>query len=84
MTIKDTYRLQRMDRFIDTLGDAKYFTTSNAYSGYWNMKLRKKDKQKTAFVFHAGTFQCFRMPFGLTDIAVCFQRSVDLIMTIYK
>lgn len=34
MNMKDKYTLPRMDEFIDTLGDAQYFTTLEAYSGY--------------------------------------------------
>ena len=81
MTVKDTYPLPRMDECIDTLGEAQYFTTLDAYSGYWQMKIRKQDRPKTAFVCHAGTFQFVRMPFGLTNAPACFQRAHDLILT---
>jgi len=84
MTQKDTYPLPRMDECIDTLGEAEYFTTLDAYSGYWEMKIRPQDRHKTAFVCHAGTFQCTRMPFGLTNAPACFQRALDLILTKYK
>lgn len=69
---------------IDTLGDAQYFTTLGAYSGYSQMNIRKQDRQKTALVCHYGTFQCIRMPFGLTNAPVCFQRAPDLSLTKYK
>ena len=84
MTVKDTYPLPRMDECIDSLGDAQYFTTLDAYSGYWQMRIRKQDRPKTAFVCHAGTFQCTRMPFGLTNAPACFQRALDLVLTKYK
>ena len=84
MTVKDTYPLPRMDECIDTLGEAQYFTTLDAYSGYWQMKIRKEDRYKTAFVCHEGTFQCKRMPFGLTNAPACFQRALDLILTKFK
>lgn len=57
MTIQDRYFLPRIDECIVKLGDVEYFTTLDAYSGYWNMNIRKDDLPETAFVFHSGTFQ---------------------------
>ena len=84
MTTKDTYPLPRMDEYIVSLGDAQYFTTLDAYSGYWQVRVREEDRHKAAFVCHAGTFQCTRMPFGLTNGPDRFQRSMDQIFTRYK
>lgn len=33
MNVKDTYPFPRMDEFIDTIGEAKYLTSFDAYSG---------------------------------------------------
>ncbi len=84
MTVKDSYPIPRMDECIDTLGEARVFSTLDAYSGYWQMNVAKKDRPKTAFVCHSGTFQCKRMPFGLTNAPATFQRALDLILTKYK
>ena len=35
MIVKDTYPIPRMDECIDSLGEAQYFTTLDANSGYW-------------------------------------------------
>ena len=84
MTVKDTYPLPRMDECIDSLGESEYFTTLDAFAGYWQINLRKRDRHKTAFVCHAGTYQYKRMPFGLTNAPACFQRALDMILTKYK
>ena len=84
MTVKDTYPLPRMDECIDSLGESEYFTTIDAFAGYWQINLRKRDRHKTAFVCHAGTYEYKRMPFGLTNAPACFQRALDMILTKYK
>lgn len=46
MTFKETYTLQNMDECIDTVGDAKYLTTFEPYSGYSPIKMLKKKGRK--------------------------------------
>ena len=73
-----------MDECIDSLGYSKIFTTLDAFSGYWQMKVAKEDRHKTAFTCHAGTYQCVRMPFGLTNAPATFQRGLDIVLTKFK
>ena len=84
MTIRDSYPLPRMDDCIDSLGSATIFTTLDAYSGYWQLAIKKEDRHKTAFVTHNGVYQCNRMPFGLTNAPASFQRALDMILTKFK
>ena len=84
LTVKDSSPNPRMDECIDTLGDATIFTTLNAYSGYWQMNVAKEDRDNTAFVFHAGLYQCIRMPFGLTNAPETFELGFAMIDTKYK
>ena len=84
MIVKDSYPLPRMDECIDTLGEAKIFTTLDAFWGYWQISLSEKDKPKTSFVCHAGQFQYTRMPFGLTNGPETFQRALDVILNRFK
>ena len=84
MTVKDSYPLPRMDECIDTLGDARIFTTLDAFNGYWQINVPKEDRGKTAFVCHAGQFQYTRMPFGLTNAPATFQRGLDVVLSRFK
>jgi len=43
VTIKDSYLLPRIDELIDTIGAAKWFTTMDLASGYWQVKVKEKD-----------------------------------------
>lgn len=84
MTIKDTYPLPRMDECIDSLGDATVFTTLDCNSGYWQIPVAKKDRDKTAFVCHAGLYRYKRMPFGLTNAPATFQRTLDILLSPFR
>lgn len=54
-TVKDSYPIHRMDESIDSLGQAKVFTTLDAYSGYWQLPIKPEDRHKTAFSCNEGT-----------------------------
>ena len=84
MTVKDSYPLPTMDECIDTLGEAKVFTTLDAFCRYWEISLSEKEKPKTSFVCHAGQLQYTRMPFGLTNAPKTFQRALDAILNQFK
>ena len=64
MTKKDVYPLPRVDDILDTLGDAKYFTTLDLASGYWQVPLDDQSRPKTAFTTHQGLFEFVHMPFA--------------------
>jgi hypothetical protein len=84
MNIKDSYPLPRMDECLDSLGDAVIFSTLDCNSGYWQIPIDKKDRDKTAFVTHCGLHRFTRMPFGLVNAPATFQRAVDMILAQVK
>ena len=47
VTIKDAYPIPRIDESLSKLGDAKFFTTLDLSSAFWQVALRKKDREKT-------------------------------------
>jgi hypothetical protein len=46
---KDCFPLPRIDDALDTPVGAKWFTTLDLKSGYWQVDLHPDDKEKTAF-----------------------------------
>ena len=70
-----------MDDSIDSLGDARVFTTMDALWGYWQVPVAKKDRDKTTFVSRMGIFRYKRMPFGLRNAPATFQRTLDVILS---
>ena len=80
VTIKDSYPLPRIDELIDTIGAAKWFTTMDLASGYWQVRVKEKDRPKTAFVTRYGLYEFNVMPFGLTNAPATFQRVMDQVL----
>ncbi len=56
---KDAYLLPRIDDILDALRGAKYFCSVDLASGYWQIKVANKDREKTAFSSHLGCVNFF-------------------------
>jgi hypothetical protein len=81
LTVRDSYSLPRIDETLDALHGAKWFSTLDLKSSYWQVELEEEDKQKTAFrVGLLGFYECNRMPFGLTNAPATFQRLMESCM----
>ena len=68
------YPIPRIDESLSKLGDAKFFTTLDLGSAFWQVPLRKQDRDKTGIACKLGLFQRKRMPFGLCNATATFQR----------
>ena len=80
VTRKDAYPLPRVDDTLDTLAGAKWFSTLDMISGYWQVEVAEKDQEKTAFCTPDGLFEFKVMPFGLCNAPASFQRLMDLVL----
>ncbi|CAF3358581.1 unnamed protein product [Rotaria socialis] len=79
-TVRDVYPIPRIDDTLDQLRSAKYFTSMDLKSGFWQIELDEESRPKTAFVTHAGLYHFTVMPFGLTNAPATFQRLMDLVL----
>lgn len=54
LTVKDRYPLPRPEDLIDQLRGAKYFSSLDLRSGYWQSRVAEEDIHKTAFLTRYG------------------------------
>ncbi|CAG8732398.1 15956_t:CDS:1, partial [Dentiscutata heterogama] len=72
VTKKDTYPLSRIDDMLNNLGNAQWFISLDLTSGYWQVKVKEEDKEKTAFITKYGLYKFNAMPFGLCNAPSTF------------
>ena len=65
VTITDAHPLPRIDDLLERFRTAKWFTSMDLASGYWQIKMEEKDMEKTAFTCPYGLYEFTVMPFGL-------------------
>jgi len=49
VTKKDSYPLPQIDDIFDQLSGNAWYSTLDLKSGYWQVKIRSEDREKTAF-----------------------------------
>ena len=81
-TTRDAYPLPLPDEVQDRLAKSAVFSTLDLQSGYWQLPVSIKDREKTAFCPGPGMglYQFCQMPFGLTGAPASFQRLMDKIL----
>jgi hypothetical protein len=74
---KDPFTLPRIDQIIDSTAGCARLSFLDAYSGYNQIKLKKQDEEKTAFITSYGIF-CYQfMPLGLKNAGATYQRMMQ-------
>ena len=80
LTKLDSYPLPRIDDLLDQLDQARYFTSLDLASGYWQIRVHQHSVPKTAFITPQGLYE-WVMPFGLTNAPSAFQRLMQELLT---
>ena len=82
VTHHTSFPLPRIDDLLDTIAaaKAKYFTTLDMFSGFWQLKLDPETSHKSSFITHMGQYQWKRLPFGLVGAPISFQAALSKIL----
>ena len=63
-TVKETHPIPRIDNLLDALQGARWFSTLDLKSGYWQVPIQEQDKEKTACRTSSGQlFEFNQVPF---------------------
>ncbi|UYV66605.1 hypothetical protein LAZ67_4002285 [Cordylochernes scorpioides] len=77
VTVKDVYPIPRIDEVMDTLQGSTHFSAIDLRSGYWQVEVEERDKEKTAFTTAHGLYEFNVMPFGLCNAPATFERNME-------
>lgn len=80
VTKRDRYPLPRIDDMLETLSGCQWFSSLDLASGFWQVELSPKDREKSTFITRFGTFEFTVMPFGLCNAPATFQRLMDTVL----
>lgn len=81
VTKRDAYPLPYVSGILDQLRNAKYMTSLDLKTAYWQVPLEEESKEKTAFAVPGrGLFQFRRMPMGLHNSPATWQRLIDRVL----
>ena len=76
----DAYPLPRIDETLEALGEARFFTTMDLLSGYWQVGLTPEARLKSAFCIRGGLYLFNVMPFGLCNAPSTFERLMETVL----
>ena len=77
---KDAYPIPDIQDALDNLRGSRYFATIDLLSGYWQLGMTDRDKERSAFYTRRGFFQFTRMGFGLSGAPGSFCRLMSIVL----
>lgn len=81
VTKKDAYPIPFISSILDKLRGARYLSSMDIKSAYWQVPVKPECREFTAFTIPSrGLYQFKRMPFGLSNAPATWQRLIDRVL----
>ena len=80
VTVPEKFPIPMISDILQSMHGAKYFSTLDLESSYWQTAIVENDKQKTAFTTQSGHFEFNVMPFGLKNAPAIFSRLMSNVL----
>ena len=77
---RDAFPIPDIHDALDHLRGAKYFATVDLLSGYWQLGMTDRARERSAFCTRRGLFNFTRMPFGLSGAPASFCRLMSIVL----
>lgn len=77
LTVRDRYPMPLIDDHIDRLGKFHYFSSLDMATGFYQIPIDEESIHKTGFVTPEGHYEFVKMPFGLTNSPIVYQRIIN-------
>ena len=76
----DAYPTPLVERTLDQLNGSCWFTSFDAEKGYYQVAMKERAKEISAFRCPFGYFHFTKMPFGMKNAGATFQRMMDMVL----
>ncbi|UYV61102.1 hypothetical protein LAZ67_1003430 [Cordylochernes scorpioides] len=76
----DVHPLPRIEDILDRLAQAKYFSTADISSAYWQVPIHPDSRPLLAFTTLEGLYQPTRLPFGLKTSPQIYERAISQVL----
>ncbi|KAJ2937542.1 hypothetical protein O0L34_g19050 [Tuta absoluta] len=77
INVKDRYPMPLIDDHIDRLGSHKYFSCLDMATGFHQIPIKEECIHLTGFVTPEDHFEYIKMPFGLANSPIVYQRIIN-------
>lgn len=77
ITVKVRHPLPLINDHVDMLGKAKWFSALDMVSGFHQLRVSEDSIHKTAFITPEGHYEYCKMPYGLANAPVIYQKTIS-------
>jgi len=77
---RDAFPVPNITDALDSLQGQRWFASCDLLSGYWQLPMSDRAKERSAFCTKRGLYQFTRMPFGLSGAPATFCRLMSIVL----